>query len=60
MSRSQERIRNRKDYMSQVGQRNDAPFIATVFAFFFLPAAVILVVAFSSGYIDSLSAMYRP
>lgn len=59
-SRSQERIKNRKNYMEQVGQRNDAPFIATVFAFFFLPAAVILVIAFGTGYIDSLSGMYRP
>lgn len=40
--------------MEEASQRNDGPFFAGLFAAFLLPAAVILAVAYSSGYMDAL------
>ena len=46
----------RKAYFKQSSGRNDAPFFTAVFAAFILPAAVILGVAASTGYLDTLAA----
>ncbi|KAL4423193.1 hypothetical protein ABPG77_000326 [Micractinium sp. CCAP 211/92] len=50
------RQRRRKEYFEQAGQRNDAPFFATVAAFFVVPPALILGIAWASGYLDTLDA----
>lgn len=48
------RIQARKDYLGEVSQRNDGKLFASLAAVFFLPALVILLVAFGSGYMDQL------
>ncbi|KAL4458877.1 hypothetical protein ABPG75_013742 [Micractinium tetrahymenae] len=50
------RQRRRKDYFEQASQRNDAPFFATMAAAFVVPPALILGIAWASGYLDSLDA----
>jgi hypothetical protein len=50
------RMQRRRDYMEEAGGRNDGPFFAGVAALFVLPALVILGVAASSGYLDTLAA----
>lgn len=42
-------MQKRRDYMERESGRNDTPFFALLAAFFVLPAAVILAIAFSSG-----------
>lgn len=54
MTDVQKRIQKRKEYLSVVSERNDAPFFAMLAAAFLLPAAVILGIAFSTGYLDQL------
>mmetsp|Transcript_40113 Transcript_40113/g.103823 ORF Transcript_40113/g.103823 Transcript_40113/m.103823 type:complete len:285 (-) Transcript_40113:213-1067(-) len=48
------RIQARKDYLGEVSERDDSKFFALIAAAFFLPAIVILLVAFGSGYMDEL------
>uniref|UniRef100_A0A383WG76 PDZ domain-containing protein n=1 Tax=Tetradesmus obliquus TaxID=3088 RepID=A0A383WG76_TETOB len=50
----EQREQRRKSYMEQVGQRNDSGFLAVLAASFLLPALVILAVAYSTGYLDSM------
>ena len=47
-------MQQRRDYMERESGRNDGPFFALLFSFFVLPAAVILVVAWQTGYLASL------
>lgn len=53
------RVQKRRDYMERESGRNDGPFFALLFSFFVLPAAVILAIAFSSGYLDTLAQGYK-
>ena len=48
------RVQQRKDYMERESGRNDGAFFALLFSFFVLPAAVILIVAWQTGYLASL------
>lgn len=57
-TRSTERIQARKAALSTVSERNDAPFFLTIVAVFLGPPFLILIWAFSSGYLDRLSSMY--
>ena len=50
------RVQQRRDYMERESGRNDAPFFALLFSFFVLPAALILVVAWKTGYLASLDS----
>ncbi|CAK0784163.1 hypothetical protein CVIRNUC_007366 [Coccomyxa viridis] len=50
------RVQQRRDYMERESGRNDGPFFALLFSFFVLPAAVILVVAWKTGYLASLDS----
>eukprot|EP00878_Enallax_costatus_P003043 GHUV01003241.1.p1 GENE.GHUV01003241.1~~GHUV01003241.1.p1 ORF type:complete len:296 (+),score=96.02 GHUV01003241.1:190-1077(+) len=50
----EQRQQRRKEYMSQVGQRNDQTFAAIMASAFLLPALVILLVAYGTGYLDNL------
>ncbi|WIA34474.1 hypothetical protein OEZ86_012805 [Tetradesmus obliquus] len=50
----EQREQRRQSYMEQVGQRNDSGFLAVLAASFLLPALVILAVAYSTGYLDSM------
>lgn len=54
----EDRIAARKGRLSEVGERDDSVFFASVAAAFFLPPLVILVWAFSSGYLDTLASRY--
>lgn len=56
MTDLERRQRRRKEYFEQSSGRNDAPFFAAVAAAFLLPAVVILGVAASTGYLDSLAS----
>ena len=47
-------MQQRRDYMERESGRNDSPFFALLFSFFVLPAAVILIVAWQTGYLASL------
>ena len=58
-ARYKARVQKRKEYMERESGRNDGPFFALLFSFFVLPAAVILGIAFSSGYLDTLSEGYK-
>jgi len=53
-SEVEQRIKARKAYLGEVGQRDDSKLFAGLAAAFFLPAIVILTVAFASGYMDTL------
>ncbi len=53
------RQQKRREYMDRESGRNDAPFFALLLSFFVLPAAVILLIAFSSGYLDTIADSYR-
>eukprot|EP00892_Ulva_mutabilis_P010183 jgi/Ulvmu1/7537/UM037_0081.1 len=57
-TRSTERIQARKAALTTVKERNDAPFFLTVLAVCLAPPVLILIWAFSSGYLDRLSSMY--
>ena len=48
------RVQQRKDYMERESGRNDGPFFALLLSFFVLPALLILVVAWKTGYLASL------
>jgi len=48
------RIKARKDYLNVVGQRDDSKLFILLGTAFLLPAAVILAVAFATGYLDAL------
>ncbi|CAL5229996.1 g13433 [Coccomyxa viridis] len=48
------RVQQRRDYMERESGRNDSLFFALLFSFFVLPAAVILIVAWQTGYLASL------
>lgn len=48
------RVQQRKDYMERESGRSDGPFFALLASFFILPAAVILIVAWQTGYLASL------
>ena len=50
------RVQQRRDYMDRESGRNDGPFFALLFSFFVLPAAVILIVAWQTGYLASLDS----
>ncbi|KAF6260043.1 hypothetical protein COO60DRAFT_1700504 [Scenedesmus sp. NREL 46B-D3] len=56
MTGVEQREQRRKSYMEQVGQRNDSRFLLVLAGSFLLPALVILAVAYSTGYLDSLYA----
>jgi hypothetical protein len=53
------RTQKRREYMERESARNDGPFFALLLSFFVLPAAVILAIAFSSGYLDTIAESYR-
>lgn len=53
------RVQKRREYMDRESGRNDGPFFALLLSFFVLPAAVILIIAFSSGYLDTIADSYR-
>ena len=55
-ARYKARVQKRKEYMERESGRNDGPFFALLFSFFVLPAAVILVVAWKTGYLASLDS----
>lgn len=50
------RIKKRQERYEIEAQRNDAPYLALVGSLFFVPALVILGVAYSTGYLDRLAA----
>lgn len=50
------RIKARKDYLETVGQRDDSKLLGLLATLFFLPAGIILAVAFATGYLDALQA----
>lgn len=52
-------MQKRRDYMERESSRNDFPFFALLLSFFILPAAIILGIAFSSGYLDTIAENYR-
>eukprot|EP01025_Chloroclados_australasicus_P020734 TRINITY_DN21874_c0_g1_i2.p1 TRINITY_DN21874_c0_g1~~TRINITY_DN21874_c0_g1_i2.p1 ORF type:complete len:314 (-),score=34.64 TRINITY_DN21874_c0_g1_i2:220-1137(-) len=54
----QDRIQARKAALAATGERNDSKLFAGIFLLAFLPPAVILAWAFSSGYLDSLAMRY--
>lgn len=54
LSDVQKRIARRQSYMDQVEQRNDSGLGLLLIAAFAGPAAIILAIAFGSGYMDDL------
>ena len=56
LTASEQRTRRRREYLETTTQRNDAPFFAGLLLLFVVPAAVILGVAASTGYLDTLAA----
>lgn len=56
MTDLERRQKKRKEYFEQTSKRNDGPFFAAVAALFVIPPAVILVVAYASGYLASLDS----
>lgn len=51
----QRRIARRKEYMSKVNERNDAPLFLGLVSLFVLPALIILAVVSMNGYLDYLN-----
>ncbi|KAL4535207.1 hypothetical protein Ndes2437A_g05937 [Nannochloris sp. 'desiccata'] len=56
MTDLEKRVSKRKEYFEQTSTRNDTPFFLGVLAAFLLPALIILGIASTSGYLDSLAA----
>lgn len=56
LAASEHRTRRKREYLETTTQRNDAPFFAGLLLLFVVPAAVILGVAASTGYLDTLAA----
>ncbi|CAD7697581.1 unnamed protein product [Ostreobium quekettii] len=54
LSDVQKRIRRRKDYMEEVGQRDDSAFFTGAIASVVVPPLLILLVAYFTGYLDVL------
>ncbi|MEW5297429.1 MAG: hypothetical protein WDW36_000638 [Sanguina aurantia] len=54
LSAVQKRVQARASYMGVVGKRNDWGLGAILFCSFVLPAAVILAIAYFSGYLDTM------
>eukprot|EP00200_Dunaliella_tertiolecta_P004650 CAMPEP_0202352770 /NCGR_PEP_ID=MMETSP1126-20121109/8820_1 /ASSEMBLY_ACC=CAM_ASM_000457 /TAXON_ID=3047 /ORGANISM="Dunaliella tertiolecta, Strain CCMP1320" /LENGTH=289 /DNA_ID=CAMNT_0048945029 /DNA_START=1195 /DNA_END=2064 /DNA_ORIENTATION=- len=54
MSEVRQRKKRRADYLGEVNKRNDAPLLLGLLLAFVGPAAIILAIAFSTGYIDNL------
>ena len=54
VSAAETRMKARKDYLEEVGGRDDSKFFAMVALAFLAPAAIILIAAFASGYMDEL------
>lgn len=54
MSDVQQRKKKRADYLGEVNKRNDAPLLLGLTLAFVGPAAIILGVAFYTGYLDGL------
>eukprot|EP00877_Chromochloris_zofingiensis_P007897 jgi/Chrzof1/3360/Cz12g22090.t1 len=50
----QQRQQRRQDYMNAEGQRDDRGFLLFMLSLFVLPSLVILLVAYFSGYLDSM------
>ncbi|GMH44411.1 hypothetical protein BSKO_12363 [Bryopsis sp. KO-2023] len=59
LTAAQRRIKRRKEYMQTSSGRDNTPFFTIVFGLFVLPPAAILIIAYSTGYLDKLAFGFR-
>ena len=58
ISAAERRIKRRKERYEVEAKRNDVPFFLSMLGVFVIPPLVIILIAYSTGYLDSLSGHY--
>ncbi|KAK9840336.1 hypothetical protein WJX74_007868 [Apatococcus lobatus] len=58
VSALERRVKRRKERQEAEQKRNDVPFFLFLLGFFVVPPLVIILIAYSTGYLDSLSGHY--